>query len=40
LLDETEHSIKAKLNCWSFPATFFLATLAAVGKHDLELADI
>ena len=40
LPNETEHSIKAKLKRGTFPATFFLATLAAVGKSDLGLADI
>jgi hypothetical protein len=37
---ETEHSIKAKLKRGTFPATFFLATLAALEKHGVGLADI
>jgi hypothetical protein len=37
---ETEHSIKAKLKRGTFPATFFLATLAALEKHNVGLADI
>jgi len=40
LPDETEHSIKAKLKRGTFPATFFLATLAALGRESVGLADI
>ena len=40
LPDETEHSIKAKLKRGTFPATFFLATLAALGREHVGLAEI
>jgi hypothetical protein len=40
LPDETEHSIKAKLKRGTFPATFFLATLAALGREHVGLGEI
>lgn len=40
LADETEHSIKAKLKRGTFPATFFLATVAALGLEHVRLAEI
>ncbi len=38
--DETEHSIKTKLKRGAFPATFFVATLAALGREHVGLAEI
>jgi 2-hydroxychromene-2-carboxylate isomerase len=40
LHDETEHSIKAKLKRGTFPATFFLATVAALGLETVAMAQI
>jgi hypothetical protein len=40
LPDETENSIKSKLKRGTFPATFFLATLAALGKGNLSLEEV
>ncbi len=37
---ETENSIKAKLKRGTFTATFFLATLKALGKYGIRLEDI
>ena len=39
-LDETEASIANKLSRGTFAATFFLATLAALEKEGLKLADL
>jgi hypothetical protein len=38
--EETEASITAKLNRGTFPATFFLATMKAIGKLSINLKDI
>jgi len=40
LLDETEDSIKAKLKRGTFPATFFLACLAALELTKVSLNDL
>jgi hypothetical protein len=40
LSDETENSIKQKLKRGTFPATFFVATLAALGKENLSLNEV
>lgn len=40
LPEETENSIKQKLKHGTFPATFLLATLAALGKDNLSLEDV
>ncbi len=37
---ETESTIKAKLRRGTFAATFFLATLAALGTEGLRLEDL
>lgn len=37
---ETEDSVKAKLKRGSFPATFFLACLAAIGLEGMRLDDL
>jgi hypothetical protein len=39
-LEETEASITAKLNRGTFAATFFLATMKAIGKQTLSLEDV
>jgi hypothetical protein len=39
-LEETEASITAKLNRGTFAATFFLATMRAIGRDHLNLSDI
>jgi hypothetical protein len=39
-LEETEASITAKLNRGTFPATFFLATMKAIGRDNINLADL
>lgn len=39
-LEETEASITAKLNRGTFPATFFLASMKAIGREQVNLADV
>lgn len=39
-LEETEASITAKLNRGTFPATFFLASMKAIGRENVNLADL
>lgn len=39
-LEETEASITAKLNRGTFSATFFLATMKAVDRQQVILADL
>ena len=39
-LEETEASITAKLNRGTFAATFFLATMVAIGREYVNLKDI
>jgi hypothetical protein len=39
-LEETEASITAKLNRGTFAATFFLATMKAIGQRTVNLEDI
>jgi Domain of unknown function (DUF6471) len=39
-LDETEGSISNKLSRGTFPATFFLAVMKAIGREKLDLADV
>lgn len=40
LPSETQHSVKAKLQRGTFPATFFLAALAALELGNVSLEDI
>jgi len=40
LPNETVNSIKAKLKRGTFPATFLIATLAALGLEGFKLGDI
>jgi hypothetical protein len=39
-LEETEASITAKLNRGTFAATFFLATMMAIGLESVNLGDV
>ncbi len=39
-LEETEASITAKLNRGTFAATFFLATMMAIGRETVNLGDV
>lgn len=39
-LEETEASITAKLNRGTFAAIFFLATMRAIGREQINVADI
>lgn len=39
-LEETEASITAKLNRGTFAATFFLATMKAIGRDNVNLNDV
>lgn len=39
-LKETEASIASKLSRGKFAATFFLATLAALGRNEISLEDM
>jgi hypothetical protein len=39
-LEETEASITAKINRGTFAATFFLATMKALRKESVNLADL
>jgi hypothetical protein len=39
-LEETEASITAKLNRGTFAATFFLATMKAIGRQTVNLEEV
>ena len=39
-LEETRNSSAAKLKRGSFPATFLVAVMAAIGRESVELADV
>jgi hypothetical protein len=39
-LEETEASINNKLSRGTFAATFFLATMKAIGRENVNLADV
>ena len=39
-LEETEASVSNKISRGTFPATFFLATLKAIGCENVALEDI
>lgn len=39
-LTETRDSIAAKLRRGTFPATFLLAVMAAIGRENVNLADV
>ena len=40
LKDETMHSVQAKLKRGTFPATFLIASLAALEREGLRLEDV
>lgn len=39
-LEETEASITAKLNRGTFAATFFLATMRAIGREQVNVGEL
>lgn len=39
-LDETKHSVAAKIGRGTFPTTFFFATMKALGRENINLADL
>ena len=39
-LEETESSVSNKLSRGTFPATFFLAAMRAIGREQVNLADV
>jgi len=39
-LSETRDSIAAKLRRGTFPTTFFLAVMAAIGRERVDLGDV
>jgi uncharacterized protein DUF6471 len=39
-LDETKHSVAAKIGRGTFPAAFFLAAMKAIGRAQVNLDDI
>jgi hypothetical protein len=39
-LTETRNSIAAKLKRGTFPATFLLAVMAAIGRENISLGDV
>jgi hypothetical protein len=39
-LEETKGSIAAKISRGAFPATFFIAVMKAIGRDQINLADV
>lgn len=39
-MDETKHSVAAKIGRGTFPAAFFFAAMKAIGKNNLNLEEI
>jgi translation elongation factor EF-Ts len=39
-LDETKHSVAAKIGRGTFPAAFFMAAMKAIGRETVNLADV
>jgi 3-mercaptopyruvate sulfurtransferase SseA len=39
-LNETKHSIAAKIGRGTFPAAFFLVAMKAIGRENVSLADV
>ena len=39
-LDETKHSVAAKIGRGTFPAAFFLAALKAIDREQVNLGDV
>jgi 3-mercaptopyruvate sulfurtransferase SseA len=39
-LDETKHSVAAKVGRGTFPAVFFFAVMRAIGREKVDLAEM
>jgi 3-mercaptopyruvate sulfurtransferase SseA len=39
-LDETKHSVAAKIGRGTFPAAFFFVVMKAIGRENVSLADL
>ncbi len=39
-LEETKHSVAAKIGRGTFPAAFFFAAMKAIGRENVSLADV
>lgn len=39
-MDETKHSVAAKIGRGTFPATFFIAAMKVIGRENVNLADV
>jgi hypothetical protein len=39
-LDETKHSVSAKIGRGTFPASLFLATMKVIGRESVNLLDV
>ena len=39
-LDETKHSVAAKIGRGTFPAAFFFAVMKAIERENVNLADV
>jgi translation elongation factor EF-Ts len=39
-LDETKHSVAAKIGRGTFPTAFFFAAMKAIGREQVNLADL
>jgi hypothetical protein len=39
-LDETKHSVSAKIGRGTFPASFFFAAMKAIGRESVSLSDL
>jgi hypothetical protein len=38
--DETKHSVAAKIGRGTFPAAFMIAAMKAIGRENVNLADV
>jgi 3-mercaptopyruvate sulfurtransferase SseA len=39
-LEETKHSVAAKIGRGTFPAAFFFAAMKAIGRENVNIADL
>jgi translation elongation factor EF-Ts len=39
-LEETKHSVAAKVGRGTFPAAFFFAAMKAIGRDNISIADL
>jgi translation elongation factor EF-Ts len=39
-LDETKHSVAAKIGRGTFPAVFFFAAMKAIGRENVNLSEV